>query len=148
MRASNAPRIATSPVLTPIRARRPTRHCAWASHRIYGANVQLGCVMPVRQLGEEFEQTGIVQVRGAIPAADIESMAGQVWHNLERRYRFRRNQPETWTGQRVNGLHALDPSVTFEEIGNTLISQMLDELLDAGEWHHPPSVLECGRSPS
>jgi hypothetical protein len=86
-----------------------------------------------RQLNE-FERNGIVRVRGAIPADDIEAISAQVWDNLERRYSFRRNQPDTWIAERVNGLHAL---VTFEEIGSPTVCQMLDDLLGSGKWQRP-----------
>lgn len=105
--------------------------------RVRCAEYHLGRVMPGRQLLDEFERTGIVRVRSAIPAAEIKSMAAEVWDNLERRYPFRRNQPETWTRQRVNGLHALDACVTFEQIGNSKVCQILDELLGAGNWQRP-----------
>jgi hypothetical protein len=93
--------------------------------------------MGERDLLDEFERTGIVRLRTAIPAADIEAMTKQVWDNLERRYPFRRSRPNTWTAQRVNGLHALDRSVTFSEIGSTTICRMLDCVLGSGNWQRP-----------
>jgi len=89
-----------------------------------------------RQLNE-FKRNGILRMMGAVPAADIEAMDGRVWENLERRYSFRREQPETWTGQRVNGFNALDESVTFDEIGNLTVCGMIDDLLGSGNWQRP-----------
>ena len=77
----------------------------------------------------EFKQNGILRVSSAIPAAHIEAMTMQVWDNLERRYPFRRNRPDTQTAQRANELNALDKSITFEKIGSIKVCQMLDELL-------------------
>jgi hypothetical protein len=89
-----------------------------------------------RQL-EEFQRNGILRVMGAVPATDVEAMDGRVWENLERRYSVRREQPETWIGQRVNGFNALDESVTFDEIGNLAVCRMLDDLLGGGNWQRP-----------
>lgn len=85
----------------------------------------------------EFQRNGIVRVSRAISAADIEAVTAQVWDNIERRCPFRRNRPETWTSQRINGLHALDKSVTFEQIGNVKVCQMLDDVLGSGSWQRP-----------
>jgi hypothetical protein len=85
----------------------------------------------------EFERNGIVRVRGAISAADIEEMTEQVWDNLERRYPFRRNRPDTWTAQRIYGLHALDKSVTFEQIGSPMVCRMCDDVIGSGNWQRP-----------
>jgi ectoine hydroxylase-related dioxygenase (phytanoyl-CoA dioxygenase family) len=85
----------------------------------------------------EFKRNGIVRVRGAIPPTDIEAMTTLVWNNLERRYHFRRNQPETWSAQRVNSLHALDESAIFEEIGSNTVCQVLDDVLGTDNWQRP-----------
>jgi len=85
----------------------------------------------------EFESDGILRVSGAIPAADIEAMTALVWDNLERRYPFRRNRPDTWTAQRVNGLHALDKIVNFEKIGGTSVCLILDVLFGSRNWQRP-----------
>jgi ectoine hydroxylase-related dioxygenase (phytanoyl-CoA dioxygenase family) len=85
----------------------------------------------------EFERNGILRVGGAIASADIESMTALVWDNLERRYPVRRDHPETWTSRRISGLHALDKSVTFQEIGSAKVCQVLDDLLGSGNWQRP-----------
>ncbi len=89
-----------------------------------------------RQLNE-FERNGIVRVTGAITAADVEAIDAQVWENLERRYSFCRDRPDTWNTRRVNGFHALDKSVTFEEVGSPTVCEMLDDLLGSGNWQRP-----------
>ena len=86
---------------------------------------------------DEFDRRGILRVPGAIPAPDAEAMCDCVWDHLERRYPFRRDQPQTWTTQRVNGHHALDKSVTFEQVGNPAVRQMLDALVGPGKWQQP-----------
>jgi phytanoyl-CoA dioxygenase PhyH len=93
-------------------------------------------VLSHQQLNE-FEHNGILRVSGAISSADIESMTTLVWDNLERRYPVRRDQPETWTSQRIYGLHALDKSVTFQEIGSAKVCQILNDLLGSGNWQRP-----------
>ncbi len=73
----------------------------------------------------------------AIPAADAEAMCACVWDNLSRHYSFRREQPKTWTTQRVNGLHALGKSVAFKQVGSPAVCEMLDVLLGPGNWQRP-----------
>jgi ectoine hydroxylase-related dioxygenase (phytanoyl-CoA dioxygenase family) len=85
----------------------------------------------------EFERNGIVRVSGAIPPDDIGLMTTQVWDNLERRYSFRRNRSDTWTPRRVNGLHALDKSVTFEKVGSPKVCEMIDDVLGRRNWQRP-----------
>jgi hypothetical protein len=85
----------------------------------------------------EFERDGIVRLRNAIPPVDIEAIASEVWDNLERRYPLRRNRPATWTSQRINGVHALDKSVTFEKIGGAEVCQVLKQVLGKGNWQRP-----------
>jgi hypothetical protein len=85
----------------------------------------------------DFKRDGIVRVSRAIPAADVEAMTALVWDNLERRYPVRRNRPDTWTPKRINGLHALDDSVTFEEIGSATVCQMLDDVFGTANWQRP-----------
>ena len=86
---------------------------------------------------EEFNRRGIVHVPGAIPRADAEAMCACVWDNLSRRYPFRRDTPKTWTAKRVMGLHALDKTVTFEQVGSPAVCQMLDALLGRANWQQP-----------
>ena len=86
---------------------------------------------------EEFNRRGILHVPGAIPRADAEAMCACVWDNLSRRYPFRRDTPKTWTAKRVMGLHALDKSVAFEQVGSPAVCQMLDVLLGCGNWQRP-----------
>lgn len=90
-----------------------------------------------RQQLNEFARNGILRVSGVVPAADINEMLSLVWDNLERRHPFRRNRPETWRAQRVNGFHAIDKSVTFEKIGNADICQTLDDILGSDNWQRP-----------
>jgi hypothetical protein len=90
-----------------------------------------------RQQLNEFERNGIVRLSRAVPAADIEVITAQVWDNVERRYPLRRNRRETWTVHRINGLHALDRSATFEQIGNAKVCQTLDDVLGSGNWQRP-----------
>jgi hypothetical protein len=80
-----------------------------------------------------------VGVRRAISVPEIEVITARVWENLERRYPFRRNRPETWRPQRINGLHALDKSVTFEQIGNAKSAGCLTIYLGAAIGSGPPA---------
>lgn len=93
--------------------------------------------MFTRQQLDGFNRRGILRVPGVIAAADAEAMRVWVWDHLERRYPFRRDQPSTWTAQRINGFHALGKSVTFEWIGSPAVCQMLDVLLGPGNWQRP-----------
>jgi len=85
----------------------------------------------------EFGRNGILRVSGAIAGAGIESMTALVWDNLERRYPVRRDQPETWISQRIYGFHALEKSVTFQEVGSAKVCQILNDLLGSGNWQRP-----------
>ena len=85
----------------------------------------------------DFKRDGIVRVSRAIPTGDIEAMTALVWDNLERRYPLRRNRPDTWSPKRINGLHALDDSATFEEIGSDTVCQMLDDVFGTNKWQRP-----------
>lgn len=103
------------------------RTCIWSAATTVLSHQQLN----------EFGRNGILRVSGAIAGAEIESMSALVWNNLERRYPVRRGRPETWTSQRINGLHALDKSVTFQEIGSAKVCQVLNDLLGSGNWQRP-----------
>jgi Phytanoyl-CoA dioxygenase (PhyH) len=93
--------------------------------------------MLTQQQRDEFNRLGILRVAGAIAAADIEAMCACVWDNLTRRFAMLRNQPETWSPKRVLGSHALDKSVTFEQVGSARVREMLDDLMGQGNWRHP-----------
>lgn len=93
--------------------------------------------MITQQQRLEFDRRGILHVPSAIPASDAEAMCACMWDNLSRHYPFRREQPQTWAAQRVNGLHALGRSVTFKQIGSPAVCQMLDDLLGRGYWQRP-----------
>ena len=73
----------------------------------------------------------------AISAADIEVITAQVLDNVEGSVLFGATDPKPGHRKESGGLHPLDKSVTFEQIGNARVWQMLDDVLGSGNWQRP-----------
>jgi Phytanoyl-CoA dioxygenase (PhyH) len=86
---------------------------------------------------EEFDQSGIVLVPGAIAQRDIRDMCERVWAALNRRYQIHRDDPGTWKARRVAGFHDLPKSENFEEIGSPVVCAALDNLFEGRNWDRP-----------
>src|SRR5262249_14459439 len=78
-----------------------------------------------------------VRVPGAFPAAEAAEMRRRVWEVLERRYGFREDAPETWTGEQPTQLGTLARSVAFAAIGSTRLCAAIDAILGPGAWQRP-----------
>jgi hypothetical protein len=89
------------------------------------------------QQREEFDRSGIVRVPGAIGSRDAAAMCDRVWETLGRRFKIRRDDPDTWGALRVAGFHDLPKSENFEQIGSSAVREALDNLLGDGNWQRP-----------
>ena len=89
------------------------------------------------QQREEFDRLGIVRVPGAIASRDAATMCDRVWETLGRRFKIRRDDPDTWGARRVAGFHDLPKSENFEQIGSPAVREALDNLLGEGNWQRP-----------
>src|ERR1700756_38358 len=89
-----------------------------------------------QQLGE-FNRCGVLRLPSAIATGEAEAMCTEVWKCLERLYPLRRDQPESWTNLRLSGFHALEKSITFEQVGRPAVCRMLDDVLGQGKWQRP-----------
>jgi hypothetical protein len=86
---------------------------------------------------EEFEQSGVVRVPGAIASRDAAKMCDRVWETLGRRFQIRRDDRSTWGARRVAGFHDLPKAENFEQIGSPAVREALDNLLGDGNWQKP-----------
>jgi hypothetical protein len=80
----------------------------------------------------EFRRTGLVPLRGAIPAKDAEAMVDRIWEHLARTHGNVRGRPETWTVDRLAGLRA-PSSATVHEWPPKSCSRRPRTLTDSGE---------------
>jgi hypothetical protein len=85
----------------------------------------------------EFNRCGVLRLPGATATSAARAMRAEVWGCLERRYPFRHGQPQSWTNQRLYGLHALEKSVTFDQVGSPAVCRTLDQVLGQGNWQRP-----------
>jgi hypothetical protein len=83
---------------------------------------------------DEFRRFGILRIPGAVPSRVAEKMCDSVWEMLDRRYRIRRGDPETWKGQRIAGTKDRPKSMTFEQVANPALRAILDDLLGSAAW--------------
>ena len=83
---------------------------------------------------DEFRRFGILRVPSAIPSGDVEAMCDAIWQRLDHRYHIRRNDSESWKGQRINGTKDRPKSMTFEQVVNRTLCAILDELLGSAAW--------------
>lgn len=89
------------------------------------------------QQREEFDRSGIVRVPGAIASRDAANMCDRVWETLGRRFKIRRDDPDTWEARRVAGFHDLPKAENFKQIGSPAVCEALDNLLGDGNWQRP-----------
>ncbi len=97
----------------------------------------------------EFNQSGIVRLPGAIAKSEVEEMLGRIWNSLRERHQIHRDAPETWPepgsraveqiggAYRFMGTRHIPKSETFEQVGNAVVCGALDDLLGRGKWRRP-----------
>ena len=101
---------------------------------------------------DEFDRCGMVRMPGAVAEAAAEEMLRTVWNCLRDRYHIHRGAPDTWPepqsrgdggvqqiggAHRFMGTHHLPKSVTFEQVGNGVVRDAIDDLLGPGNWLPP-----------
>jgi hypothetical protein len=87
---------------------------------------------------DEFDRRGVVRLPGFYRRADIDTMADRLWTDLEKRYRLRRDRPESWTMVVApTEFQALKRSGAFRELGSPELFGLADALLGAGCWGKP-----------
>jgi hypothetical protein len=86
---------------------------------------------------ERFETRGLVRFDAAIPRAQAEAMADRLWADLARREGARRDDPATWTTERVFGFQAILASGAFDGMGAPAVHDLLDALFDGEAWAEP-----------
>ena len=86
---------------------------------------------------EEFDRAGLLQLPGAIAAADVEAMCDRIWAHVRAEHGTERSDPATWLiEERLAGLRKVAGGPDFERIGSRAVRGALDGLL--GEWTEPP----------
>jgi hypothetical protein len=83
---------------------------------------------------EEFLRCGILRVPGAVSSRVADAMCDSVWEMMNRRYQIRRDDPETWKGQRIAGTKDRPSSMTFERVANAKVRAIFDDLLGPTAW--------------
>jgi hypothetical protein len=83
---------------------------------------------------DDFQRFGVLRIPGAISPRHADAMCDSVWEMLARRYKIRRDDPETWKAQRVMGTKERPDAVTFAQIVNPALRAMLNQLLAPAEW--------------
>jgi len=83
---------------------------------------------------DEFRRFGILRVPGAVSSRVANAMCDSVWEMLARRYRIRRDYPETWKAQRIMGTKERPDAITFAQIVNPTLRAVLDQILAPAQW--------------
>ena len=86
---------------------------------------------------DEFDRCGMLRLAGAIARTDTDKMCNSVWNALGRHYDIRRDDPDTWEGRRITGMHDLPKSETFAQVGSPQVREALDDLLGRRNWEAP-----------
>src|SRR5271165_1895255 len=86
---------------------------------------------------EEFEQSGLLCIPGAIPGRDAESMCSRVWQELEKHRHIRRDDAQTWPLAPSYHLNYLSRLGAFAAMASPAVVEILDELLGPSAWERP-----------
>jgi hypothetical protein len=86
---------------------------------------------------KRFETRGLVRFEAVIPRRAAEAMAGRLWADLERREGVRRDDPATWTTERIFGFQTVQASGAFDGMGAPAVRRLLDDLMGQGRWAEP-----------
>ncbi len=85
----------------------------------------------------EFNEEGMLRLRGAIPAECVSAMCSRLWDELGRKYQIRRDAPETWKEGNVFGLQNAGRSGAFADMACPVLCMALDELFAPEGWQRP-----------
>jgi hypothetical protein len=86
---------------------------------------------------ERFATRGLVRFEGAVARPVAEAMADRLWDDLERRTAARRDDPASWTAERVFGFQDVLASGAFDAMATPAVRDLLDALMGAGRWTAP-----------
>jgi hypothetical protein len=86
---------------------------------------------------DEFEHSGLLRLRGAVPDREIATMRDRFWEALATDHGIARDRPDTWTVERPRHLQALKRSGAFNLMATAEVRAALDDLLGASGWNRP-----------
>jgi hypothetical protein len=84
---------------------------------------------------DAFDRRGVVSVPGFYAREAIDAMADRVWADIERRFGYRRDQPQTWRGKHPGHFQALKKSGAFSALRSPELVALADATL--GAWIEP-----------
>jgi hypothetical protein len=85
----------------------------------------------------DFDDLGLVRVRGAFGADDAARMRAVAWREMGRKYGIREADRATWTVDWPSGLKNTKRNRAFDAIGREVLTAVFDELIGSGEWTRP-----------
>jgi len=85
----------------------------------------------------QFVETGVVRAPGVIPKRVAAAMADRIWETCETRHGVRRDQPATWTRQRVFQLGDLRRAGAFAAMRSAGLERLLDDFFGERGWTAP-----------
>lgn len=86
---------------------------------------------------QAFEETGLLQLPGAIARSDAHGMCQRLWDELEHKYRCRRGEPSTWTLGPIHGLQAPGHAGAFEAMASPVVCSALNLIFLPDNWGRP-----------
>jgi Phytanoyl-CoA dioxygenase (PhyH) len=86
---------------------------------------------------EAFARRGLLRLRAAIPAAEVETMRDRFWRFLADRHGIQPDRVDTWTTEHPRNLQPLRRSGSFNAMGTAEVRRALDDLLGEGSWRPP-----------
>lgn len=87
---------------------------------------------------DEFEETGLLRLAGAVGERDVRAMRERLWRALRARHGFREDDPRTWTAWRPGRLkRELERAGGFPELATPALRDPLDALFGPGRWRPP-----------
>ena len=87
---------------------------------------------------ETFIRDGILPLRAAIPAVDLEPMRAAIWQRLGMNG-HRREDPATWAGASGMHMRRITHHPAFTRIASPRLVGAIDDLVGAGRWQRPSS---------
>ncbi len=95
--------------------------------------------MLTERLRAEFDECGVIYLRGAFGEDDAAAMRRRVWARMAR-FGVVEGDPSTWRAAPVNGLSkAVKRDAVFMAVGSPAVLGAVDDLLGADAWDAPPN---------
>jgi hypothetical protein len=85
----------------------------------------------------EFDRVGVLRLPAFYPAKVVAPMADALWSDAERRLGVRRNDPDTWTTERVMHHQELEKSGAFAGLATPALFDLANAFLGEGAWDQP-----------